>query len=125
MKKSFYKLSRILLVLFITSFFGCGNLMTSLDEKKASSKSARIRISLQDYSRTALPDININNLENFKFYYKTTNSGNFELLESWSQYDQIEGTILDINPGTYDFKITADCQGINYQDIKSAVTVTS
>ena len=125
MKTKLLKAFAIILLAF--SFIACGNLMNDIDSssnKKKSSKAAHVSITFSNFSnRTAMPDINIFNLEDFELYTKTADQTNYTLLQRWNNYDSVSESILDIEPGTYDFKLCANCQGLKYQDTKTAQTI--
>ena len=122
MKKRIIKAA--FLFILATLFLSCSSFISDFTNKK--SDTAQICIKLIDSNaRTAMPNINLFNLENFEFYYKNPADSDYIQLKSWQDYESLNNSLININQGTYDFKLCAYFQGITYSDIKTNLTITS
>ena len=133
MKKRFFRLLSLLII--FSGFVACGNMSNTVElerpkDKKElqtapTSNTAQLVFSLSYSARTALPQIDVTNLKNFKIYYRETGDGEYAFFDSWKDYDTLTDAIADFELGTFDFKLCAELEGLIYSDEKLNVEVAA
>ena len=90
----------------------CNNIFSSSDEDKHDKP--KITFEFEDFYRSAMPDVQVENLTNFVLYSKTQTDLEYSQLKTWGSYKSIKNATVEISEGIYDFKMEAECSGMNY-----------
>ena len=101
-----------LLMSFIALFVSCNNIFSYDNENK--SHKAKISFDFSEIARSAMPEVQVENLTAFILYKKDSQQSNYIQVKEWASYKSIKNSTVEIDSGIYDFKMEAECSGMHY-----------
>ena len=117
---------------FSLFFAGCSNILKEEENPPANaavvSYDATLTVGIEELSRTALPEVALDDLNSITLYYQDTDISDgldgFKLLGSWESVSEMREAVISFKTGTFDFALLATSDVMAFYDERT-VTIAS